>query len=60
MAEHSLSPMKRTIVGVQFMFVAFGSTVLVPILCKLDPAEALRADGHGTIQFQLEYRKRVE
>lgn len=28
MAEHTLSPMKRTIVGVQFMFVAFGSTVL--------------------------------
>ena len=53
MAEHSLSPMKRTIVGVQFMFVAFGSTVLVPILCNLDPAVALLAAGLGTLLFHL-------
>lgn len=51
MAEHTLSPMKRTIVGVQFMFVAFGSTVLVPILCNLDPAIALLAAGLGTLLF---------
>ena len=30
MSTQTLSPLKRTIVGVQFMFVAFGSTVLVP------------------------------
>ena len=51
MAEHTLSPFKRTIVGVQFMFVAFGSTVLVPILCHLDPAIALLAAGLGTLLF---------
>lgn len=51
MAEHTLSPFKRTIVGVQFMFVAFGSTVLVPILCRLDPAIALLAAGLGTLLF---------
>ena len=53
MAEHTLSPVKRTIVGVQFMFVAFGSTVLVPILCHLDPAIALLAAGLGTLLFHL-------
>lgn len=49
--EHSLSLGKRTIVGVQFMFVAFGSTVLVPLLCHLDPAIALLAAGLGTLLF---------
>ena len=53
MAEHTLSPVKRTIVGVQFMFVAFGSTVLVPILCHLDPAIALLAAGLGTLLLHL-------
>lgn len=53
MAEHSLSPVRRTIVGVQFMFVAFGSTVLVPLLTGLDPAVALLAAGLGTLLFHL-------
>lgn len=33
------------------MFVAFGSTVLVPLLCHLDPAIALLAAGLGTLLF---------
>ena len=49
MAQHSLSPLRRTVVGVQFMFVAFGSTVLVPLLTGLDPAVALLAAGIGTL-----------
>ncbi len=53
MSEHSLSPARRTIVGVQFMFVAFGSTVLVPLLTNLDPAVALLAAGLGTLLFHL-------
>jgi uracil permease len=53
MAEHSLSPIKRSIVGVQFLFVAFGSTVLVPLLVGLDPAIALLAAGLGTLLFHL-------
>ena len=51
MAEHTLSPLKRSIVGVQFMFVAFGSTVLVPLLVGFDPAVALLAAGLGTLLF---------
>ena len=51
MAQHSLSPLRRTVVGVQFMFVAFGSTVLVPLLTALDPAVALLAAGLGTLLF---------
>ena len=52
MAQHSLSPLRRTVVGVQFMFVAFGSTVLVPLLTGLDPAVALLAAGLGTLLFR--------
>jgi uracil permease len=51
MAEHSLHPLKRTIIGVQFMFVAFGATVLVPLLVGFDPAIALLAAGLGTLLF---------
>lgn len=51
MAQHSLSSLRRTVVGVQFMFVAFGSTVLVPLLTGLDPAVALLAAGLGTLLF---------
>lgn len=51
MAQHSLSPLRRTVVGVQFMFVAFGSTVLVPLLTGLNPAVALLAAGLGTLLF---------
>lgn len=51
MADHTLSPLRRTIVGAQFMFVAFGSTVLVPLLVGFDPAIALLAAGLGTLLF---------
>ena len=51
MATQSLTPLKRTIVGIQFMFVAFGSTVLVPLLVGFDPAIALLAAGLGTLLF---------
>ena len=51
MSTQTLSPLKRTIVGVQFMFVAFGSTVLVPLLVGFDPAIALLAAGLGTLLF---------
>ena len=51
MSNQTLSPLKRSIVGVQFMFVAFGSTVLVPLLVGFDPAIALLAAGLGTLLF---------
>jgi uracil-xanthine permease len=52
MAVQTLSPLRRTILGAQFMFVAFGSTVLVPLLVGFDPAIALLAAGLGTLLFQ--------
>lgn len=48
-----LSPISKTIVGVQFLFVAFGATVLVPLLVGLDPSTALFTAGVGTLVFHL-------
>lgn len=53
MNEVNLTPGRKTIVGVQFLFVAFGSTVLVPLLVGLDPATALFSAGIGTLIFHL-------
>lgn len=44
---------KNTILGVQFLFVAFGATVLVPLLVKIDPAVALFTAGVGTLIFHF-------
>ena len=46
-----LSPMRKTIVGIQFLFVAFGATVLMPLLVGLDPATAMFSAGVGTLIF---------
>lgn len=48
-----LSPLSKTVVGVQFLFVAFGATVLVPLLVGLDPSTALFTAGIGTLVFHL-------
>jgi len=48
-----LTTPRKTIVGIQFLFVAFGSTVLVPLLVGLDPAVALFTAGIGTLIFHL-------
>lgn len=50
---NQLTTSKRTIVGVQFLFVAFGATVLVPLLVGIDPATALFTAGIGTLIFHL-------
>jgi len=47
------SPTKRIVLGVQFLFVAFGATVLVPLLVGIDPAVALFTAGIGTLIFHL-------
>jgi uracil permease len=47
------SPLKRLVLGVQFLFVAFGATVLVPLLVGIDPAVALCTAGAGTLLFHL-------
>ncbi len=44
---------RNTILGVQFLFVAFGATVLVPLLVGIDPAVALFSAGVGTLIFHL-------
>ncbi len=45
--------LKNTVLGVQFLFVAFGATVLVPLLVGIDPAVALFTAGAGTLIFHL-------
>ena len=47
------NPIKRIIIGVQFLFVAFGATVLVPLLIDIDPAVALFTAGFGTLIFHF-------
>ncbi|MBR3626505.1 MAG: uracil-xanthine permease [Bacteroidaceae bacterium] len=59
MSSETLTPFRKTIVGVQFLFVAFGSTVLVPLLVGLDPATALFTAGVGTLIFHLVTRGMV-
>jgi uracil permease len=44
---------KDSILGIQFLFVAFGALVLVPILTGLDANVALFTAGIGTLVFQL-------
>ena len=45
MKDKQLNPIQKTIVGAQFLFVAFGATVLVPLLVGLDPSVALFTAG---------------
>ena len=59
MDASTLSAARKTIVGVQFLFVAFGSTVLVPLLVGLDPATALFSAGIGTFIFHMVTKGKV-
>jgi len=51
--------LKDSIIGLQFLFVAFGALVLVPILTGLDSNVALFTAGIGTLLFQAINRKAV-
>lgn len=51
--NNKLGYMQKTVVGMQFLFVAFGSTVLVPLLVGMDPSVALFTAGMGTLIFHL-------
>ena len=55
----ALSPLKKTIIGAQFLFVAFGATVLVPLLVGLDPSVALFTAGVGTLIFHAVTKGKV-
>lgn len=59
METTNLTSARKTIVGIQFLFVAFGSTVLVPLLVGLDPATALLSAGIGTFIFHMVTRGKV-
>ena len=59
MDASALSSVRKTIVGIQFLFVAFGSTVLVPLLVGLDPATALFTAGIGTFIFHMVTKGKV-
>lgn len=50
---------KDALLGAQFLFVAFGSLVLVPLLTGLNPNVALFTAGLGTLLFQLITRGNV-
>ena len=53
-------PVWRTALsGAQILFVAFGATVLVPLLTGLNPSLALLGAGIGTLIFQLCTRREV-
>ena len=54
-----LTPMRKGIAGVQYLFVAFGATVLVPLLVGLDPSTALFSAGVGTLIFHLVTKGKV-
>ncbi len=54
-----LNPIQKTIVGAQFLFVAFGATVLVPLLVGLDPSVALFTAGVGTLIFHAVTKGKV-
>ncbi len=48
-----LSSAAKLVLGVQMLFVAFGATVLVPLLTGLDPGVALFTAGIGTLVFHF-------
>lgn len=57
--KNDITGYKKIILGVQFLFVAFGATVLVPILTGIQPAIALFTAGVGTLIFHLITRRKV-
>ena len=50
---------RDALLGAQFLFVAFGALVLMPILCGLDISVALFTAGLGTLIFQFVCREKV-
>lgn len=60
MNAYAHEPTWRTALsGAQILFVAFGATVLVPLLTGLNPSLALLGAGVGTLIFQLCTKRQV-
>lgn len=55
----TLGPFRKGVVGIQFLFVAFGGTVLMPLLVGLEPSTALFTAGVGTLLFHAVTKGRV-
>ena len=58
-SSNKLNTVQKGVVGVQFLFVAFGATVLVPLLVGMDPSVALFTAGIGTLIFHLVTKGKV-
>lgn len=59
MSNKKLGHVQKSIVGIQFLFVAFGATVLVPLLVGMDPSVALFTAGIGTLIFHMSTKGKV-
>ena len=59
MKENNLNIFQKTVVGAQFLFVAFGATVLVPLSVGMDPSVALLTAGVGTLIFHAVTKGKV-
>lgn len=59
MKQNNLGFFQKTVIGAQFLFVAFGATVLVPLLVGLDPSVALFTAGIGTLIFHAVTKGKV-
>lgn len=57
--QSNLGPLQKIVVAAQFLFVAFGATVLVPLLIGLDPSVALLTAGTGTLIFHAVTKGKV-
>ncbi|MBR3583710.1 MAG: uracil permease [Kiritimatiellae bacterium] len=58
-APGTLGPVRKCVVGIQFLFVAFGGTVLMPLLVGLEPSTALFTAGVGTLLFHAVTKGKV-
>lgn len=57
---NEMPPLKKAIpLSIQHLFAMFGSSVLVPILFKIDPATVLFFNGIGTLLYAFLTKKRI-
>jgi len=59
MSTHTDPTWRTALSGAQILFVAFGATVLVPLLTGLNPSLALLGAGVGTLIFQICTKRQV-
>lgn len=57
--DNLYSGWRMILAGLQMLFVAFGSLVLVPLITGLDPSVALFTAGIGTLIFQITTKRSI-